>query len=67
MDDLHVVLLKCGHWFAENVPGPTDYNHPSWKQRACGHPDHYPRQYEAAYLPPSCIPPWSILSEAPRD
>lgn len=62
VDDLHVVLLRCGHWFDEHVPGPTDFNDPSWKQRVCGHPDHYPARYDAVYLPASCIPPWAVLS-----
>jgi len=40
-----VVLLKCGHWFNESRPDHLDID-PS-QQRACGHPEHYPRQFAA--------------------
>lgn len=52
----HLVLLECGHWFVEHMAEPVDLNHSSWKNRACGHPEHYPRQYAAVYLPAQYVP-----------
>jgi hypothetical protein len=43
-----IVLLSCGHWFRETTDGELP---PDEVQRACGHPEHYPRTYPSVALP----------------
>jgi len=44
-----IVLLGCGHWFRESRPANLA-NPKQGELRACGHPEHYPRQYPATYV-----------------
>ena len=52
---IHHVTLACGHEWDESCPANFD---PALNpRRACGHPDHYPEQFEATYSPLAEVAP----------